>query len=376
MKITLVGPVYPYRGGIARFMTSLSQKLVAAGNDVQTVSFRRQYPVWLYPGQTDKDPSAPVEHLLAFYTLDPFYPWTWANTVRQITGFQPDLVIVQWWTTFWGPAFFFIANSLKRNGIACVFCIHNVIPHEKHLPDVWMSRGVLSQGKAHIILSPKESDHLQKLLPTAKIYHARLPVSKLQVPDLNRQEIRTELGIAEQQPVLLFFGIVRPYKGLMVLLDALALLKRENIRPFLIVAGEFWENEKKYLKKIDALALSDQIYRENRYVPDEDLWRFFTAADAFVAPYTSGTQSAAIKTAMSFGLPILASDQISSDLPLDSYPVHIHRAGDEENLAQSIRGFIDQNEMGKRFRLRAGGWGELTELAKKIAVELAGPTRR
>lgn len=374
MKITLVGPVYPYRGGIANFTNSLCMELMADGNNVQTISFHRQYPAWLYPGQSDKDPSVHYYQFPVLYTLDPLYPWTWVKASRQIIEFRPDVVIIQWWTTFWALPFYFLSAILKWKGISSVFCIHNVIPHEKRLFDVWLARAVLSLGKAYITLSPKEKDKLQKLFPAANVYQSRLPVPKLQIPELDRLVIRTELGITEEQPVLLFFGIVRPYKGLMVLLDAMSILKQENIRVFLIVVGEFWENVKKYQDKIAALALADQILLENRYVPDEDLWRFFTAADAFVAPYTKGTQSAAIKTAMSFGLPVLASDQISSDLMAEMYPVRVHDAGKPEELARSIRGFIEQNEMGKRVHPKTGGLDDFTGLVKRIADELGNPT--
>jgi len=340
MKITVVGPVYPYRGGIAHFTTSLSRELTRAGHSVQVISFKRQYPGWLYPGQSDKDPSLLYDQVPAEYSLDPLYIWTWQKTIRMIADFEPKLVVIQWWTTFWAPALAILSAALRRRGIACVFCIHNVVPHENRLPDRWLARKVLSQGKAFITLSPKETDRLRALIPSAVVYQSQLPIPKIDLQPVDRQAARNELGVSCDQRILLFFGIVRPYKGLVTLFEALGLLAQAGIRPFLIVAGEFWEDIQKYHRLIDQLDLTGQVLLENRYIPNEELVKYFSAADAFVAPYIQGTQSAAIKMAMGYQLPILASDQISEDLTNTGYSILLHRSGDAAALSRSIKMFL------------------------------------
>jgi len=365
MKITLVGPVYPYRGGIAHFTTSLSWELAAVDHQVQMISFKRQYPSWLYPGESDKDPSEEHEQVEALYTLDSFYAWTWFQAIRQVIDFGPDLVIIQWWTTFWAPAFGIISALLARRRIPVAFCIHNVIPHEKRLLDIWLSRWALSKASAFITLSPKENERLSQLLPGSRIFQSRLPVPHLRKPKLDRAGARWELGISPEDPVLLFFGIVRPYKGLRVLLDALGQL-RGQLSPTLIVAGEFWGGEQAYQQQISRLDLTTHVIIENRYIPNEELERYFVAADAFVAPYINGTQSAAIKMAMSYGMPILASDQISSDLPVDDYPIFVHLAGDSVRLAESIRIFFEQYQPERRIQSGSSGWGALLNCIEQI----------
>jgi len=370
MRITIIGPVYPYRGGISQFTTSFAQELGLSGADVQVISFQRQYPSWLYPGQSDKDPSSQHHEVCADYVLDPLYPWSWIRAVKRITSFRPDMVIIQWWTTFWSPAYFWICSSLSRHGISCVFTIHNVIPHEKRLLDVLLCRLALSQGKAFITLSPNESKRLEALLPGARIFQSSLPVPRMNLTAQNRDEARAVMGIPEKQPVLLFFGIVRPYKGLRVLLDSLAILKKEGLTPRLYVVGEFWEKVEDYQRVIQDLGLQDQVVLENHYVPNEELGRFFASADAFIAPYIHGTQSAAIKTAMGYGLPVLVSDEISSDLPRDTYPVFVHEAGNEKDLAISIREFFNSGKSHVQVRPSQNGWSEMIALLEQMWVEL------
>ena len=249
MKIVLVGPVYPYRGGIAHFTTALSQELKAAGNEVLTVSFKRQYPGWLYPGKSDKEPGAHKEPGLAAYLLDPLYIWTWPQALTKIIQFKPDLVVIQWWTTFWGPAFYYLGAALKKRGIACVFSIHNVVPHEKRFFDIWLSRRVLANAKGYITLSPKESKRLKELIPAAKIFQSHLPVATVFNRDQDRETLRKEMGLPIQKPILLFFGFVRLYKGLDVLLESLAALAKENYKPLLMIVGEFWGNFEEYKKE-------------------------------------------------------------------------------------------------------------------------------
>jgi D-inositol-3-phosphate glycosyltransferase len=367
MKITVIGPVFPYRGGIAQFATSLAAELLAAGHEVQVISFARQYPRWLYPGQSDKDPSQQHEQVTARFILDPLYPWTWLSVVRQVGAFQPDLVVFQWWITFWSPAYAFITAALRRQKISCAAMIHNVLPHEKRFVDVWLARLTLAQMKACITLSPKEAGRLRELLPSAAVYTSRLPVGRGIPTRVDRSAARQSLGLNADQPVLLFFGLVRRYKGLAVLLEALGRLKTTECNPYLLVVGEFWDDVIPYQQQIERLGLADQVQIDNRFVPAEELGRYFGAADTLVAPYLNGTQSAVIKTAMGAGLPVLASDQISSDLQPDTYPIFIHRAGDVADLADSIQAFFAHPPAPAPPPGLNGGWQELIDVITQAA---------
>jgi len=313
MKVTLIGPVYPYRGGIAHYNASLAQALTGAGHTVRLISFRRQYPSRLYPGETDKDPSVEPLSFPAESILDPLYPWTWLHAARTIINDHPHLVMFHWWTTFWAPAFTTLVWLIRRR-VKVVYLIHNVLPHEAKAWDRWMARATLQQGQVFIVQAPHERERLAALIPRSSLvidspHPAYLPFRK---QPLSKIEARQQLDLPIDLPLLLFFGIVRPYKGLKYLVDALAQVQRP-VR--LVVAGEFWEDVTIYQQQIETLALSDRITLINRYIPNEEAHLLFSAADGLVAPYVGGTQSGAAGLALGYGLPMIITDRVAVGLP-------------------------------------------------------------
>ncbi len=241
-RIALIGPVHPYRGGIAHHTAQLARAVKAAGHRAAVISFRRQYPQWLYPGKNDKDPSASTLNISPSYRLDPLYPWTWEATYRHLASQNPDLIAFQWWTTFWGPAFTYLGRRLAGKNIPRIFLIHNVLPHELRPWDTGLAHAALGTGTAFIAQSERERHRLMNLIPDAKIIPCRLPLYTIfdqgRIP---KGDARQALGLPADDPVILFFGIVRPYKGLRDLVQASALLKDRGISFQLVIAGEFWE---------------------------------------------------------------------------------------------------------------------------------------
>ncbi len=342
MKIVVIGPVYPYRGGIAHYTSQLSNSLIANGHETKIFSFRRQYPGWLYPGKSDKEPGQSGLRMAAEFTLDPFYPWTWVNTAKAIVGLNPDAVLIQWWTTFWSPAFWGLSRLLVRYGIRVIFVIHNVAPHEPLPWDNWLAGNVLKQGEAYIVQSVNEQARLESLLPGAISILCPHPVYNQFVvePEISRSEAKNRLGLNNDNPLILFFGIIRPYKGLKFTIQAISNLNAKGITAHLIVAGEFWEKINEFEDQIIDLNLSDQITLINRYIPNEEVGLFFTAADIFIAPYIGGTQSGSVKIALSFNLPIVVTDRVADDILLRSKMVRIVPSEDSEALAAAIGEFI------------------------------------
>jgi len=337
VKVALVGPVYPYRGGIAHYTTMLARAL-AEKHETLVVSFRRQYPSWLYPGKTDRDPSREPLRVEAEYLLDPLYPWTWRRTANRIAAFGPDVVVLQWWTTFWAPAFGVLTWLLRRRSLKVVFLIHNLLPHEPAPWDRWLARAVLGQASSFIAQAPGERNRLLALLPNAQVRLCPMPAfHDLAGRRLPRAEARRRLGLPAESLVLLFFGIVRPYKGLKHLIDAVAILRDSGQPATLLVAGEFWGGKAEYQQQIAQLDLTDHVVLDDRYIPNEELPVFFAAADVFVAPYVSGTQSASLRTALAFGLPAVVTDAIAGDLPAGAPGVQVAPAGDAAALAEGVR---------------------------------------
>jgi len=369
MRIVLIGPVYPYRGGIAHHTTFLERSLRASNHEVLVISFKRQYPRWLYPGSTDRDPSQAPLQTEAEYLLDPLYAWTWRAAQRRIAAFSPDLVAIQWWTTFWAIAFTNLSTYCQRKHIPVTYILHNVLPHEQRAWDSWLARRALRQGDTIIAQNPNEANRLLMLLPKADVRICEMPLFSGFTGDvISKVEARHRLGIAPERQVLLYFGIVRPYKGLHVLLNSLAILKNEGENPLLIAAGEFWEEQQSYLKDIHQLGLEDQVRIENRYIPNEEVDVFFSAADVLVAPYLAGTQSAAVALALGRGLPVILTERIASGVP-QAYRglTRVVPAGDVTALSQAIRAASNaQPGSGRPPAYPETDWQRMVELLESL----------
>ncbi|MEW6649322.1 MAG: glycosyltransferase [Chloroflexota bacterium] len=359
MRIVLIGPVYPYRGGIAHHTTRLAQAILEEGHEMVVISFKRQYPRFLYPGKSDRDPSQNVTQVDAEFVLDPIYPWTWAKAIHRIRDFSPSVVVIQWWTTFWAPAFWWIAKKL-RNICRVTFLIHNVVPHEAKFFDPWLSKLTLLQGNHYIVQSENQKTRLQKLIPLAEPIIIEHPVyDQFAYQRIEKTEARKLLKLPEDRPILLFFGIVRPYKGLKHLIDAMALVYQAGHNPLLVIAGEFWEDVEKYKAQIKFLGIENAIIIRNEYIPNEDVPLYFNAADVFVAPYVGGTQSGAVKIAMAFAMPIILSKEIF-DMAKQEIMSDLIKSVDPENLEMFSAKIIDSLiEPRKKCDLITSNWLEV-----------------
>ncbi len=338
-RIALIGPVYPFRGGISHYTSHLANHLVTEGYPVSVFSFRRQYPSWLYPGETDRDNSLHPIRSKAQFILDPLYPWTWAECFQRLRQDKPDLVVFPWWTTFWGVAFGYLLKRLRMNGINTAVLIHNVLPHEAKPWDRWITKETLRQSHHFIVQTTEQETRLRAILPTANILKTSHPVYD-QFPGKRMDSItaRDQLGLPNDRKILLFFGIVRPYKGLNHLIDAMAVLRDMGQNIHLLVVGEFWESLDDYRKQIQDLNLTDIITVYPGYASNESLPTYFSAVDLLVAPYIGGTQSGAVKLALGFGTPVLVSRHIADDLllKLEGIGVTITKLESPDILAQDI----------------------------------------
>lgn len=350
----------------------LARACVEAGHPTQVVSFKRQYPAWLYPGETDKDPSRKPIVTEAEYLLDPVYPWTWIQAARRILAYEPDVVAIQWWTTFWGPGFAAVSRLLRSRGKRLIYIIHNVLPHEQRAVDRRLARMALASSDAFITQTDRERQRLLALLPEATIYSCPLPAYHLLHQDgLTRAEARQKLGLDGEQYLLLFFGFVRPYKGVQVLLEALHALRRRGLCPTLAIVGEFWQDKTEYLAQIKHLGLEAQVRIEGRYVPDEEIEPWFRAADCLVAPYIAGTQSAATGIALAYGLPMIVSRQVAEGIADENHAalLGVVPPGDAEALAEAIsQAMIRPERKQSPVRTPAGDdWQQLVSMLAQIA---------
>jgi D-inositol-3-phosphate glycosyltransferase len=316
-KIVLIGPVYPYRGGIAHFTANLAQTFQENGYDLTVISFSKQYPKFLYPGKDDKDLSSGRSVANAEYILSPLNPFDWFKTVKRIKVLKPDLVILQWWTTFWSFATHSLLSSLKKAGIPTKVIVHNAIPHEGKKIDQLLAKYALGNATRFVVMNKREEEKIGALIKGAAMQLVPLPIYRpFNAEVMSKSEARKKLGLDDGKKIGLFFGFVRPYKGLGVLLDAIKILKDEGkIDAYcFVIAGEFWHDKKQYMDTIKAFGIEDHTVVHDHYIPDDQAGLYFQAADFFVAPYTAGTQSGALKMAMGYGLPCIVSSVIADDI--------------------------------------------------------------
>lgn len=276
VRICVVGPTYPYRGGISHYTTLLVKHLREASHWTRLYSFTRQYPRWLFPGKTDKDPSTTPLRVECDYLLDPVNPVTWWQLYRSVRADAPDILLLQWWVPYWTPSLTMISRWIKRNtNIRIVYICHNVVPHDGGgILDRRLATTVLRQGDGFIVHSEQDRYRLLALLPNAHVIRAQIPTyAELAAQQSTRADkvatLRERLGIPTQHRTLLFFGFVRPYKGLEYLIQALPLI-RKHIDVHLLVVGEFWTNTDFYQRYAHEFGVEQAITFVNQYVPNEN----------------------------------------------------------------------------------------------------------
>ena len=308
MRIAVVGPTYPFRGGISHYNTLLCENL-RKRHEVHLFSFERQYPGWLFPGRADRDPSEHALDTANVPTLDPINPRSWLRTARRVTAVKPELLILHWWVTFWAPPFAVIAHLVRRTGVPVLYLCHNVLPHEEKPWDRVLARLALSQGNHFVVMARAEKARLEALMPGVRAIQVSLPdVLSLTTcsPAPLQREARKVLGLGRAELYALFFGFVRPYKGLRYLLEAVPEVL-QHVDAHLVIAGEFWEDKDSYLEMISRLGIKNAVTVVDRYVSNEETGTYFAAADVVVLPYTHVTQSAVVQLAFAFDKPVITT---------------------------------------------------------------------
>ena len=295
-KYIIIGPAEPYKGGIAQYTTQLHNAL-GKYSDVKTVSFKRLYPGFLYRGQTHKISSGdniPADHR---FLIDCYNPLSLSKTINYILKRQPDVVIIAWWTLFWQPALHFIARRLKKRNIKVVLLCHNLYDHSGRSIQKYISKKLLKAADAYIVHSTEQYRQLKLLNSNAQILKRLHPIYN-QFPDL--VEPVKKRGRLE----LLFFGLIRPYKGLDTLIAALRRLNDTEV--YLTVAGESWGDKTELLNSVASLASNIEL--NLKYISDDEVPSYFKRADVVVLPYISATGSGVVALAYNYLKPVLATN--------------------------------------------------------------------
>jgi glycosyltransferase involved in cell wall biosynthesis len=380
LKIAVIGPTYPFRGGIAHYTTLLVQHL-RLRHQVLFISYITQYPKWLYPGNTEMDPSPDSSALRvdSERLLIPLNPFTWWRAFQRIQSYAPDLLILQWWTPFWTPMLFFLTRLIHRyTKIRMLFLCHHIIPPESGLFDWFLARRILWRGHAFIVMSEEDFALLRRALPWARIKGiTHPPYDVFSRTPISRDVARARLGIGAE-PVLLFFGFVRRYKGLRYLLQALPAVRKE-IPVRLLVVGEFWEEERPYRERIEQLGLQKAVQIHNTYVPNHELAVFFSAADVVVLPYLEATQSGVAQIALGFEKPMIGTAVGGmADVIQDGQTGFIVPPGDATALAAAIVKSLRSEQIEAfvrniRIQKETVSWIPLVSLIEELAKPTSHP---
>lgn len=331
LKACIVGPYRPYRGGVAQYNNQLFECLEEYC-DVFVVSFRRMYPGFLYPGVSDKDPDQGNElkhEEFVYHSIDVYKPISLNRTARIIAKQSPDVVFITWWTLFWQPGLAYIARYLRKNGIKVVYICHNIFDHDANPGEKLLSSWFLRHADGYIVHSSGESARLKKLLPNARVLNTRtLPIGG-DFP--TAKKILKKRGDLE----LLFFGFIRPYKGLDVLLDAISQLSDEK-DVYTTIVGEPWKDKEEIQQVVKGMR-DKKVELNMKYVSAQEAAEYFERADVVVLPYKSGTGSAVASQAFFYDKPILGT-RVSGieDVVLENKTGWLVKPGSAKELAKAI----------------------------------------
>jgi len=309
-KIVIVGPAHPLRGGgMSTFNERLAKAYSDTGNDVEIFSFSLQYPSFLFPGKSQFTDEPAPEGLKINSTINSINPLSWIKTGNRIKKLKPDIVIIRYWIPFMGPALGTIARRIRKNKLSTIIAItDNVIPHEKRAGDKAFTRYFMKPVHAFITMSEsvmKDLNIFDKGKPKALCQHPLYDNYGASIP---RAEALELLDLSKDHTYLLFFGLVRKYKGLDLLLHALADKRLSHIPLKLMVAGEFYDDFEPYRQLVKDLGISNIVIMNNEFIPNAEVVRYFCAADLVVQPYRDATQSGVTQVAYHFDKPMVVSN--------------------------------------------------------------------
>ncbi len=304
MKICLIGPAPPLRGGISHYNTELATEF-AREHEVILVSFSRQYPTLLFPGRTQLDPSALRPRLRTEALLDSINPLSWLRAGRRIAELAPDLLLAHWWNPFFAPSIGTTVRVVKKKSPAPVaFICHNITPHERFPGTRRLTRFALAAGNVWVVHSETDRRALESLHLEGQTLKTPQPPGRGFGDPIDKEEAKRRLGVPGN--ILLFFGFIRHYKGLPYLLQAMPLVLQE-VDCLLLIVGEFYEGKDRCLDLINTLGLAPKVRVIDQFVPDDEVGLYFSAADLVLLPYESATQSAIVPLAYAFERPVVAT---------------------------------------------------------------------
>ena len=340
MKIAFLSTFFPFRGGIAQF-NALLYRALEKENTVKAFTFKRQYPEFLFPGETQfVTPEDKVDEIPAIRVLDSINPLTYISSARKVKQFEPDIIITKYWMTFFGPSLGYVCKRLKGKAKR-ISILDNVIPHEKRFFDGFCNRYFLNNNDGFIVMSDAVLNDLLSIKPEAKYLRVNHPVYDHFPAPINQGKAQKQLGLDSSKKTILFFGFIRDYKGLDLLIQAMEELDDSYQ---LVIAGEVYGSFDKYQLLIDQAKAKNRIALFNKYIGDDDVAVYFSASDVCVLPYKSATQSGITSISNHYNLPIIATNVggLKETIHHEKTGLIVENA-DSSEIAITIKEYFDKN---------------------------------
>ncbi len=308
-NIIIIGPAHPLRGGLASYDERLAKEFINQGNKVSIYTFSLQYPGFLFPGTTQYSSEPAPKDLNIKVCINSVNPLNWWSVGNELKKMKPDLIVVRYWLPFMGPCLGTILRRVKKNNHTKVVCIaDNIIPHEKRIGDISFTKYFVKPVDAFITMSEKVLSDLPQFAAGKPAQFIPHPLYDNFGEKISKEDARMKLGICKDEKVLLFFGFIRNYKGLDILLDAMKLLKQQTSNIKLLIAGEFYEDRKAYDEQIKQLDIADSLILKTDFIPDSEVKYYLCAADVVVQPYRNATQSGVTPLAYHFEVPMIVTN--------------------------------------------------------------------
>jgi glycosyltransferase involved in cell wall biosynthesis len=367
-KIIIIGPAYPLRGGLASYDERLAKEFIDAGFDTSIYTFSYQYPSFLFPGTTQYSSEPAPENIRIKVKINSVNPLNWIAVGNELKNIKPDIIVVRYWLPFMGPCLGTILRRVKKNHHTKVICIaDNIFPHEKRPGDKAFTNYFLKPIDGVITMSQKVLEDLNQFAKNKPARFVPHPLYDNFGAIISKEEARKKLGINPDDRVLLFFGFIRKYKGLHILLEAMKILKeqQQNQNLKLLVAGEFYEDEKNYHELLNDPEIKPSLILHTNFISDSDVKYYLCAADCVVQPYRSATQSGVTPLAYHFEKPMIVTNVGGLPSLVPDRKVGLVAEPDAQSIAEKISLYF---ELGEAFFLpqlreekKKYSWKSMTE---------------
>jgi glycosyltransferase involved in cell wall biosynthesis len=376
-RIVIIGPAHPLRGGLATFNQRLAQEFNQQGNDCSIVSFSLQYPSFLFPGTTQYSTDAAPGDIAIHTLINSINPLNWLSVGKRLRKWRPDIIVVRYWLPFMGPALGTILRQVRKNKHTRIICIaDNVIPHEKRPGDMAFTKYFLKSCDGYVTMSEKVMEDLRRFEETKPVQLVQHPLYDNFGSIISKEEARDRLGLPVQDKIILFFGFIRQYKGLDLLLKAVAdeRIKKQNIK--LLIAGEFYEDEKPYLQLINENHLQDFVILKTNFIPDSEVKYYLCSGDCVVQPYKNATQSGVTPLAYHFEKPMIVTNVGGLPSLVPHQKVGLVCQPEPTSIADAILHFYELGEHYFIPHLRSEkqkySWANLTEAIFELTDKVHG----